>query len=147
MSSRPRTIQCSSTGALHVVGFRRRLEFIIADLLARLNGDYNPLHASPEVGREMGMGGVIVHGLFTYSSACYGLLRKVCDSDASRLKEFQARFTSPVRPGDKLITQMWCMGMVDGLEEVRFTTSNGAGKTVLGNGRALLLPATIKSVL
>ena len=88
-----------------------------------------------------------MHGLFTYSSACHGLLRKIGDSDATRLKEFQARFTSPVRPGDKLITQMWRMGMVDGLEEVRFSTSNGMGKTVLGNGRALFVPAATKSVL
>ncbi|TVY92549.1 Enoyl-CoA hydratase, peroxisomal, partial [Lachnellula willkommii] len=31
-------------------------------LLYRLNGDYNPLHATPEPGQKMGFGGTIMHG-------------------------------------------------------------------------------------
>lgn len=108
--------------------------------LSSLNGDYNPLHAVPEPGLKMGMGGVIIHGLFTYSSTCHGVLQKICDSDATQLKKFQARFASPVRPGDKLITRIWRMGIAERLEEVRFTTTNQNGKMVLSNGRALFLP-------
>lgn len=33
--------------------------------LYRLNGDYNPLHATPEPGQKMGFGGAIMHGLFS----------------------------------------------------------------------------------
>lgn len=116
-------------------------------ILRRLNGDYNPLHASDQVGRELGFGGVIIHGLFTYSSTCHGLLRECCNSDASRLVEFQARFSSPVRPGDKLITEMWRMGVKAGVEEVRFRTINQKGTVVLSNGRALLCQDGIKAAL
>ncbi|KAL2355453.1 HotDog domain-containing protein [Cryomyces antarcticus] len=89
--------------------------------LYRLNGDYNPLHATPEPGRAMGFGGAIMHGLFSWNSTCHGLLHELGNSDPANIKEFQARFASPVKPGDKLVTQMWRTGEVDaeGWEEVR----------------------------
>ncbi|KAL5358016.1 HotDog domain-containing protein [Aspergillus floccosus] len=108
-------------------------------LLYRLNGDYNPLHATPEPGVKMGFGGVIIHGLFSWNSAAHGILRELGGSDPKNLKEFQARFASPVIPGDKLTTEIWRMGTVeDGFEEVRFVTKNQKGKAVLSNGRCLL---------
>ncbi|OJJ89650.1 putative peroxisomal dehydratase [Aspergillus glaucus CBS 516.65] len=107
--------------------------------LYRLNGDYNPLHATPEPGQKMGFGGVIIHGLFSWNSAAHGVLRELGGSDPKNIKEFQARFASPVRPGDKLTTEIWRMGNVqDGYEEVRFVTKNDKGKAVLSNGRCLL---------
>jgi hypothetical protein len=36
--------------------------------LYRLNGDYNPLHATPEPGKAMGFGGAIMHGLYSCKS-------------------------------------------------------------------------------
>ena len=41
---------------------------------ASLNGDYNPLHADPAVGKSMGFGGVILHGLCTWNMACQAIL-------------------------------------------------------------------------
>ncbi|PYI04855.1 trimethyllysine dioxygenase TmlH [Aspergillus sclerotiicarbonarius CBS 121057] len=102
--------------------------------LYRLNGDYNPLHATPEPGEKMGFGGAIIHGLFSWNSAAHGVLRELGGSDPKNLKEIQARFASPVRPGDKLITEMWRMGSVqDGYDEIRFVTKNDKGKAVLSN--------------
>jgi acyl dehydratase len=87
----------------------------------------------------MGFGGTIIHGLFSWNSAAHGVLRELGGSDPANMKEFQARFASPVRPGDKLTTEMWKMGNVqDGFEEVRFVTKNDKGKVVLSNGRCLL---------
>ncbi|KAE8372066.1 trimethyllysine dioxygenase TmlH [Aspergillus bertholletiae] len=98
-------------------------------LLYRLNGDYNPLHATPEPGKKMGFGGVIIHGLFSWNSAAHGILRELGGSDPKNLREFQARFASPVLPGDKLTTEMWRTGNIeDGFEEVRFVTTNNRGK-------------------
>ena len=109
--------------------------------LDRLNGDYNPLHATPEPGQKMGFGGAIMHGLFSWNSTCHALLEKLGGSDPTNIKEFQARFASPVRPGDKLVTEMWRMGEQrsdDGWEEVRFVTKVEGGKVCLSNGRALM---------
>ena len=60
-------------------------------------------------------------------------------SDPSNLREFQARFASPVKPGDSLVTEAWRTGdFKDGWEEVRFITRVDGGKVVLSNGRALM---------
>jgi acyl dehydratase len=117
--------------------------------LYRLNGDYNPLHATPEPGKKMGFGGVIIHGLFSWNSAAHGVLRELGGSDPANMKEFQARFASPVRPGDKLTTEIWRMGnaQADGFEEVRFVTKNQDGKVVLSNGRVLIRVIGAKSKL
>lgn len=108
-------------------------------LLYRLNGDYNPLHAHPEPGKKMGFGGAIIHGLYSFNSSCHGLLKTLGASDPANIKEFQARFASPVKPGDKLVTSVWKTGeMKDGWEEVRFVTKVAGGKVCLSNGRALM---------
>ncbi|TPX11435.1 uncharacterized protein E0L32_007854 [Thyridium curvatum] len=108
-------------------------------LLYRLNGDYNPLHATPEPGKKMGFGGDIMHGLYSFNSTCHLLLKHLGGSDPANIKEYQARFASPVKPGDKLVTQVWRTGDVqDGWEEVRFVVSVEGGKVCLSNGRAFM---------
>ncbi|KAI1983996.1 hypothetical protein LOZ54_004704 [Ophidiomyces ophidiicola] len=120
----------------------------ITPLLYRLNGDYNPLHADPEPGKKMGFGGVIIHGLFSWNMAAHAILKELGGSDPRNLCEFQARFASPVRPGDKLTTEMWRTAKKeDGFEEVIFATKNQEGKVVLSNGRALVKVAESKSKL
>ncbi|KAL9108298.1 MAG: hypothetical protein Q9227_006896 [Pyrenula ochraceoflavens] len=111
-----------------------------AALLYRLNGDYNPLHATPEPGQKMGFGGTIMHGLFSWNSAAHALLRELGGSDPENMREFQARFANPVRPGEGLRTRMWRMGGgKEGWEEVRFeTVVVGSGKVALSNGRAVM---------
>ena len=114
----------------------------------RLNGDYNPLHATPEPGQKMGFGGAIMHGLFSWNSTCHALLQILGGSDPANLKEFQARFASPVKPGSTLVTEAWRTGeFKDGWEEVRFVTKLEGGKVVLSNGRALMKGAGVKSKL
>ncbi len=108
-------------------------------LLYRLNGDYNPLHATPEPGKKMGFGGTIMHGLSSWNFAAHGLLKAIGGSDPKNIKEFQARFASPVKPGDKLVTEIWRTGEKKGeWEEIRFQTSIEGGKVCLSNGRALM---------
>ncbi|KEY72534.1 hypothetical protein S7711_05606 [Stachybotrys chartarum IBT 7711] len=110
-----------------------------AALLYRLNGDYNPLHATPEPGAKMGFGGDIMHGLYSWNVAAHALLKHLGGSDPANLKEYQARFASPVRPGDKLIINVWRTGDKKGeWEEVRFVVQVDGGKVCLSNGRALI---------
>ncbi|KAH7078017.1 HotDog domain-containing protein [Paraphoma chrysanthemicola] len=108
--------------------------------LYRLNGDYNPLHADPEPGKKMGFGGPIIHGLYSWNMSAHAILQAFGASKPENLKEFQARFAAPVKPGDKLITEMWRTGEKDGqgFEEIRFIVRVEGGKTVLTNGRALV---------
>lgn len=114
--------------------------------LYRLNGDYNPLHASPEAGKMLGYGGIIIHGLFSWNVAAKVVLQHYGHSNGKVLRDFEARFTSPVCPGDKLNIQLWDMGLAERsadtdenchLNEVRFNVQVG-DRVVLSNGRALL---------
>ncbi|KAG8421079.1 hypothetical protein J3459_004023 [Metarhizium acridum] len=108
-------------------------------LLYRLNGDYNPLHATPEPGQKMGFGGAIMHGLYSWNTTCHLILKTLGGSDPANIKEYQARFASPVKPGDKLVTSVWRTGEKQGdFEEIRFVTEVAGGKVCLSNGRALV---------
>ena len=96
----------------------------------------------------MGFGGAIMHGLFSWNTTCHGLLEILGDSDPANIKEFQARFAAPVKPGDKLVTEIWKTGeSKEGWEEIRFTPKIEGGKVVLSNGRALMRCVGSKSRL
>lgn len=88
----------------------------------------------------MGFGGAILHGLFSWNAAAHAVLKSFGGSDPANIKEFQARFAAPVKPGDKLIFEMWRTGETnsDGFEDIRFIVRVDGGKTVLSNGRALV---------
>lgn len=117
--------------------------------LYRLNGDYNPLHATPEPGAKMGFGGAIMHGLYSWNTSAHALLKAFGGSKAENLKSYEARFASPVKPGGRLVTEMWRMGAVEGGQEIRFTVRVEGGKVCLSNGRAVVkvVEGEIKSKL
>ncbi len=103
-------------------------------LLYRLNGDANPLHADPEVAKRAGFSRPLLHGLCTYGIACHAILKTVLDYDYTLIAEFDARFSSPVFPGDTIATDIWQDGNVLSFQ-CRVTERN---VTVLKNGRCLL---------
>lgn len=78
-----------------------------AALLYRLNGDWNPLHADPDVASKAGFDRPILHGLASYGIACKAILAALCDQNPTRIVSIFGRFTSPVFPGETLRTEMW----------------------------------------
>ena len=76
-------------------------------LIYRLSGDYNPLHADPEVARAAGYDRPILHGLCAYGMVGRALLQLLCQDDAARFKRLYLRFTRPVFPGEPLQLQVW----------------------------------------
>jgi len=73
----------------------------------RLSGDYNPLHLDPEAAKRGGFDRPILHGLCTYGFATRAIVNELLDGDVARLKEFSARFSDSVYPGDTLTTEGW----------------------------------------
>jgi acyl dehydratase len=71
------------------------------------SGDYNPIHISEGVASKAGLPGPIFHGLGTYGIACRHVLRGACGDDPAAIQRFDARFTSPVYPGDLIVTEIW----------------------------------------
>jgi acyl dehydratase len=88
----------------HVVDLPTRTD---QALLYRLSGDMNPLHADPAVAKRAGFDRPILHGMCTYGIVGRALLAGVCGNTPSRLRQFDARFSSPVFPGETIRTEMW----------------------------------------
>jgi acyl dehydratase len=81
-----------------------------AALIYRLSGDYNPLHADPDVARTAGFPRPILHGLCSLGVAGHALLKTVAGYDPARFKSMRLRFTAPVFPGETIRTEMWIDG-------------------------------------
>jgi acyl dehydratase len=100
--------------------------------LYRLSGDLNPLHLDPAAAKRGGFDRPILHGLCTYGIAVRSLVNGPLDGDVNRLKEFKARFSSSVYPGDTLTTEGW---KTDSGYIVQAKTENSV---VLSNALALI---------
>lgn len=100
-------------------------------LLYRLSGDRNPLHSDPAFSAFGGFDRPILHGLCTYGFTGRALLHTLCGSDPARFTGMEARFSSPVFPGEALTVKVWETG--DG--EAIFQTAGGDGRTVIDAGR------------
>ena len=73
----------------------------------RLSGDRNPLHVDPEVAARAGFDRPLLHGLCTYGVACKSLVDLMLDGDVAAVRQYRARFTGPVFPGDTLEISLW----------------------------------------
>lgn len=103
-----------------------------AALIYRLSGDWNPLHADPEIARKAGFDQPILHGLCTFGIACRALLSSACDGDPARLKGMFARFSRPVFPGETISVEIY-----DEPGVIRFrAVAVERGITVLDRGSA-----------
>jgi acyl dehydratase len=98
----------------------------------------------------MGFGGAIMHGLSSWNFTAHLILKAFGQSDPANMKEFGCRFASPVKPGDKLVINVWRTGNVDkdGFEELIFVAQVEGGKVCLSNGRTLVkVTGEVKSKL
>lgn len=104
-----------------------------AALIYRLSGDYNPLHADPAVARSGGFERPILHGLCTFGVVCRALLEMACGNDPAKLRSMQVRFSSPVYPGETIVTELW--NEPDGVVSFRARVRE-RDLVVINNGRA-----------
>ncbi|HEV7876013.1 MAG TPA: MaoC family dehydratase [Nocardioides sp.] len=112
-----------------------------ADLVrsAGASGDFNPIHWNQRVATEVGLPGVIAHGMFTMALAG----RAVTDwtGDPGALVEYQVRFGRPVVvPDDDSGAEVTVRGTVGSLLDgdrvrVDLTVTSG-GEKVLSLARA-----------
>jgi acyl dehydratase len=104
-------------------------------LLYRLSGDRNPLHSDPGFAKMAGFPRPILHGLCTYGLTCRAVLQTYAEYQPERIKSHEARFSSPVFPGETITVDLWRDGDVISFEarvKARDVTVIKNGKTVLG---------------
>jgi acyl dehydratase len=80
--------------------------------LYALSGDRNPLHRDPKVAKMAGFPRPILHGLCTYGTACRSVISTISDYDPTKIIGFDARFSTPVFPGETILTEMWVDGPI-----------------------------------
>jgi acyl dehydratase len=114
-----------------------------ADLVryAGASGDFNPIHWNERIATEVGLPGVIAHGMFTMALA--GRAVTAWTGDPGALVEYQVRFGRPVVvPDDEAGAEVTVRGTVAALLEdsrarVDLTVTSG-GEKVLSLARAIV---------
>ncbi|MDO9443205.1 MAG: MaoC/PaaZ C-terminal domain-containing protein [Beijerinckiaceae bacterium] len=109
-------------------------------LLYRLSGDLNPLHADPAVAATAGFERPILHGMATFGIVGRAVVRAICGNDPSRLRQLDARFSSPVFPGETIRTEIWKDGPGTGSLRARVVERD---VVVLSNGRCAFMEGKI----
>jgi acyl dehydratase len=105
---------------------------------AGASGDFNPIHHSEHFAAQVGLPGVVAHGLLTMGTA----LRVVTDwvGDPGRVKAYSCRFTKPVVvPDDGLGAEVVVTGTVSAVQNHLVTVTLevvSGGERVLGAARA-----------
>ncbi len=103
---------------------------------ADASGDQNPIHQDDEIGRSVGLPGLIAHGMLNY-----GLLSRALTDwlgDPNRLRRLKVRFSAMVQPGDTVT----CKGTVASIDEAAGTAvinvwmENQRGENVLSHAEA-----------
>lgn len=115
---------------------------------AGASGDFNPIHWNERFAREVGLDGVIAHGMFTMGTAVGVVVDWV--GDPGRIRDYQVRFTRPVpvpdaesgSPDDATATigvtaKVGALDADASTARIDLTVSAGE-KTVLGKAQVVL---------
>ncbi|WP_183092763.1 MaoC/PaaZ C-terminal domain-containing protein [Nocardioides stalactiti] len=81
-------------------------------------GDPMPIHLDEEFAKEMGLPGIIAHGLCTQAFTSWAALTELAGSDVGRLRRHAVRFAKPVLPGQDVVTTFYRVGSPDGADGV-----------------------------
>ncbi len=108
---------------------------------AGASGDFNPIHWNERFAQEVGLGGVIAHGMLTMGLAGAALTDHL--GDPARLQSFGVRFTRPISVPDPGEVELNIRATVGAVEDSRYRvdlTVSVAGKNVLGKAQAWVRP-------
>lgn len=100
-------------------------------------GDPMPIHLDDQFARDMGLPGIIVHGLCTIAFVSHALVNEFADGDSSRLKRLAVRLSAPALPEQTLTTSTWATGTTaEGRAAYAFETESDGGKYIVRDGLA-----------
>lgn len=96
-------------------------------------GDPMPIHLDEQFAKEMGLPGIIAHGLCTQAFTAWAAVQELAGGDITRLRRHAVRFAKPVLPGQDIITTFYATGSVDGISSYAFRTT-ADGEVVVTDG-------------
>lgn len=70
-------------------------------------GDPMPIHLDDAFAKQMGLNGIIIHGLCTIAFVSHALIGAVSPGDSSTLKRLAVRLSKPAIPGEIITTRAW----------------------------------------
>jgi hypothetical protein len=76
----------------------------------RLNGDYNPVHADPEVAREAGFPEPWIAGMCSMGLATRAVIEALCEHEPSRVRSMFVRFRNVCFPGETMRYEFYRSG-------------------------------------
>jgi len=108
---------------------------------AGASGDFNPIHYNERVAREVGLEGVIAHGMATMGLAAAAVTEWAGDPGA--VVDYGVRFTRPIVVPDPGEVELEVTGKVGAVDPEAGTvrvdlTARAAGVTVLAKAQAVV---------
>jgi acyl dehydratase len=99
------------------------------------SGDQMPIHVDESFAKQVGLPGIIAHGLCTMAMCSQAVVQRTCGGDPSKLKRLAVRFASNVFPGNDVEVQLYEAGSTDGRTAYAFEATS-KGDSVVKNGWA-----------
>jgi acyl dehydratase len=105
------------------------------------SGDNMPIHVDESFAKQVGLPGIIAHGLCTMAMTSQAVIELAAGGDPGRVKRLAVRFASNVFPGNDVETTVYALPPDEAGNEVVVFEATSAGQTVIKNGRAEIAPA------
>jgi len=99
---------------------------------AAASGDPMPIHTDDDIARQMGLPGIIVHGLCTMAFTSHALIGVGAPGHPERLTRMAVRFAKPAQPKHTITTDVWRTGA----GSYAFDTTTDEGTVVITDGLA-----------
>lgn len=110
------------------------------------SGDTNPIHVDEAFAKQVGLPGLILHGLCTMAMCSQAVVGEVAGGDPGLVRRLAVRFSRPVAPGSDLVTTLYALGGDDGRRSYAFE-AHSQGHAVIKDGRAEVGPGAVPPCL
>jgi acyl dehydratase len=105
------------------------------------SGDMMPIHVDESFAKQVGLPGIIAHGLCTMAMCSQAVVALAADGDPGRIKRLAVRFASNVFPGNDVETTVYALAPDEAGNVTYAFEATSAGATVIKNGLAEVAPA------
>jgi acyl dehydratase len=91
------------------------------------SGDLMPIHLDDDIAKQVGLPGIIIHGLCTMAFNSRAVIAEAAEGEPERLKRLAVRFSKTAFPEQKLTTSIYSAPDSNGNAAVAFESETDAG--------------------